>query len=72
MIYEYIHDESGEIIEKEFPMEEDHPATVEENGKIYRRVWSFEGRNVYVHIPFQWGENSYNFTKRDRDRRKYK
>jgi len=67
--YDYINDETGEIITKYFPMYEEHPTEIVEEGKVYRRVFT---AGVSVHIPFQWGQDSYKFDKRPRKKRKYK
>lgn len=48
-IYEYQHEESGEILEVEMSMSEDHPKTVRKNGKTYHRVI---GLNTSTVIPY--------------------
>lgn len=54
MIYEYICEETKEVIEKEFPMSGEIPKELEENGKIFHRAFL----NTSIHIPFQWGQES--------------
>lgn len=49
MTYEYKNDESGEIIERDFPMGE-APKNVTENGKEYRRF--FGGMTVIYGASF--------------------
>lgn len=52
MIYEYKHEKSGEVIEKEFSIHDEIPMIVKEGGKEYRRIFG----NQSIHIPFQWGD----------------
>lgn len=52
MTYEFICDETGEIVEKDFPMK-DVPRTLKIGEKNFRRNWSF---SKSIHIPFQWGD----------------
>jgi hypothetical protein len=61
VIYEFIEEKTGEIIEKEFPMME-VPTEFVENGKKYKRHWVF---SKSVHIPFQWNDsvNRPNYSK---------
>lgn len=71
MKYEYIHDETGEVIEVDLPMKEEKPPFVERNGVTYRRVWPFES-GVAVKIPYGFTDDGFRFDKRPRERRKYK
>lgn len=54
MIYEFENVETGEIVERDFPMAE-VPQEFEESGVKYRRHWAF---SKSVHIPFQWGDGN--------------
>lgn len=69
MIYEYIHDETGEVIEEDYPMTEEIPITIFKDGKEYRRVFS----SVATHIPEDWGstDNKLDFTKSPSGRKHY-
>ena len=59
MFYQYKNEETEEVIEKEFSMKNDIPSKIEENGKVFYRVW-----NTTFHIPYQWGqETNFNFNK---------
>ena len=41
MMYQYAAvDNKEDTIEREFPMSGDIPQSIEENGKIYKRVWT--------------------------------
>jgi len=62
MVYEYINDETGETIERDFPMSGDIPKFVEENGKTFRRDY---GTKIAIHIPLHWSstENPIRFNK---------
>lgn len=41
MMYQYAAvDDSNDVIEREFPMSGDIPQSVEENGKVYKRIWT--------------------------------
>ena len=67
MIYQYIHDDTNEIIEVEMPMADDKPRTIERNGKSYRFMWPFEDqKRAAIHIPLDFGssENSINYDRR--------
>lgn len=69
-MYEFRDEESGEIIEKEFSMNE-VPKSVEENGKIYYRFWN---PNAYaIKIPFQWhdGRPFKNYHKNPSEKKHY-
>lgn len=59
--YEYVHEKTGERIEKRFSMVGDIPPIITENGKEYRRVFG----NASVHIPFGFNQpgNSVKFNK---------
>jgi hypothetical protein len=67
MIYEYINDETGEIIEVQRDPREEEPGVIYREGKEFRRMWG-----KAFHIPQGWNENTYRFDKRPRERRKYK
>jgi hypothetical protein len=59
MFYQYKNEETKEVIEKEFSMKNDIPSKIEENGKVFYRVWT-----TSFHIPYQWGqETNFNFNK---------
>jgi hypothetical protein len=59
MFYQYKNEETKEVIEKEFSMKNDIPSKIEENGKVFYRVWT-----TSFHIPYQWGqETNFNFDK---------
>ena len=59
MFYQYKNEETEEVIEKEFSMKNDIPSKIEENGKVFYRVWT-----TSFHIPYQWGqETNFNFDK---------
>jgi len=59
MFYQYKNEETEEVIEKEFSMKNDIPSKIEENGKVFYRVWT-----TSFHIPYQWGqETNFNFNK---------
>ena len=59
MFYQYKNEETEEVIEKEFSMKDDIPSKIEENGKVFYRVWT-----TSFHIPYQWGqETNFNFNK---------
>jgi len=63
MIYEFICDETGETLDKEFPMA-DVPGEFEEDGKVFRRNWASTGD---IHIPAHMKALSHsrmNFNKR--------
>lgn len=49
MLYEYINEDTGEIIEEEYSMTGSIPAKVKRNGKVYRRKFSTD--SVSFHIP---------------------
>lgn len=55
MIYQYANEDKSEIIEREFPMSGNIPSTIEENGKIYKRLWTqnFIIPYVFTH-PFKF------------------
>lgn len=71
MRYEYKNDETGQVIEVEFSMEEEKPAEIERDGIVYRRVWPFES-GVAVKVPYGFTDDSFRFDKRPREKRKYK
>lgn len=54
MIYEYIHDKSGDMIQREFSMKDDIPKEIVVGKKVYRRFYG----NTSIHIPFQWGQET--------------
>lgn len=62
MIYEFEDVQTGEIVEKDFPVDE-VPLEFEENGKVFKRHWTFSSTSI--HIPFQWGTTN-NRPKYDR------
>lgn len=68
MIYEYQNFDTGEVIEVDLPMNEEHPSVITRNGKQYRRLFG----STAVTIPEDWGRDSFRFDKRPRDKRKYK
>lgn len=66
MIYEYKNEDTGEIVEEDFPMNEEIPVTIYKDGKEYRRVF-----NASTHIPEGWGENKLDFSKPPSRRKHY-
>ena len=52
MVYEYINDDTREIIEKEFSMKEEIPQTIKMNDRMYYRNYNSSA----IHIPFGWGD----------------
>lgn len=59
MIYEYVCEETKEVIEKELSMHDDIPSKIEHEGKTYYRSWTST-----IHIPYQWGqETNFNYGK---------
>lgn len=47
MIYEYIDDQTGNKIEREFSMKDDIPSKVEEDGTVYHRYYG----SSFIEIP---------------------
>ena len=39
MIYEYINEETKEVIEREYSMKDNIPSVIRENGRMYHRYW---------------------------------
>lgn len=48
MIYEYINDETKEVVEAEYPMDGDIPKIITRNGKKYRRNYSKKFPGVII------------------------
>lgn len=69
MIYEFISDQTGQVIERSFPMSE-VPTEFEENKVKYRRHWVFSKSII---IPFQWGsgDNRPKFNKSPSGKKHY-
>lgn len=67
MIYEFVDDETGDVIEREFDPTHEVPTTVAEKGRTYRRKWG----DVATHIPEDWGESDIDFSKRPSRRKQY-
>ena len=59
MVYEYICKESGEVIERDFPVSKEIPSKLEIDGKLFKRRWSLSG----IHIPEGWAENQIRYDK---------
>jgi hypothetical protein len=57
MTYEYINDDTGEVVERDFPMSGDIPKIIEVNGKTFRRDYA-PGRIPAIHIPLHWGDGN--------------
>ena len=55
MRYDFKCEETGEVREFEFPMQ-DVPRTVKVEEKIFKRVFAF-GTDAVI-IPFQWGQET--------------
>lgn len=67
MTYQYINDETKEVIEVDYPMAEDKPKTITHEGKEYRFMWPWEGaKRAAIHIPLGFGstDNSINYDQR--------
>jgi hypothetical protein len=62
MIYEYTNEATGRVIEKDFPMADEHPITIFEDGLEFKRLFN----NSSIHIPFQWGDIHANNIKFDK------
>jgi hypothetical protein len=62
MVYEYINDETKEIVQQDFPMSGDIPKTIMIEGKTFRRDY---GTKIAIHIPLHWSstENPIRFNK---------
>lgn len=65
MKYEYINDDSGEIIERDFPMTGEIPQKVEHEGKEYRRNYR-AGFVIPEHMKATGGitTNRFNYEKK--------
>jgi hypothetical protein len=69
-IYEFRNEETGEVIEREFSMNE-VPSVVEEDDVEYRRYWN---PSAYaINIPFQWhdGRPFKNYHKNPSEKKHY-
>jgi len=53
MIYEYINDETEEVVEADFPMSGDIPKSITREGKKYRRVWALGHGTLLIPDSFK-------------------
>lgn len=53
--YLYKNEKTEEIIEREFSMQGEIPAKVEEKRKVYIRYY---GNSLAIKIPYQWGHET--------------
>lgn len=50
MIYEYINEETKDIIEREYSIKDDIPSHIRDNGKMYHRYYG----DSSIHIPMNF------------------
>lgn len=67
MTYEFQNDETGETIELDYHPDDEKPSEITRNGKTYRRVFA-----TAFKIPYEFTQDTMDFSKRPREKRKYK
>jgi hypothetical protein len=72
MVYDYLDDETREIVRRDFPMSGDIPRSIVVGGKTYRRDYG-AGCIPAIHIPYKWGngENPIRVNKSPSGRRHF-
>ena len=57
MVYDFINDETGEVIQRSFAITDDLPKKIVEDGVEYRRDYGAK-RIPAIHIPLHWGDGN--------------
>lgn len=62
MLYDYINDETKDIVQREFPMDGDIPKVIVVGRRTYRRDYGV-GRIPAIHIPLHWNDHKFSFNR---------
>jgi len=63
-IYCYKNEETNTVLDVEMSITEEHPKTLEHEGKIFTRHMGAEKRSI--HIPYQWGSGNNSMLRQDK------